>query len=70
MPTRDPPREPGWYWYQSKKGEPLEVVLVKRSVNITVRRLLGSIQSDVPVSCVKGLWWGRVVRPAGAPVDG
>jgi hypothetical protein len=63
------PRSTGWYWYQEREDKPLETVLVDRCVSgtLTVRRLLGPIQSPVPLSCIRGVWWGAVSVPHNAP---
>ena len=67
-PTDKAPRNPGWYWFQEREDKPLEVVFVDRSgPSLTIRRLLGPVQSPMPISVVRGFWWGAVIPPSYAP---
>lgn len=67
-PSDKPPTAPGWYWFQEREDKPLEVVFVGRNNwSLTVKRIFGSVQSPMPISCLKGFWWGEVATPAYAP---
>jgi|APSaa5957512493_1039668.scaffolds.fasta_scaffold82770_2 hypothetical protein len=68
-PTDKAPKNPGWYWFQEREDKPLEVVFVDRSgPSLTIRFVERPCALDpMPISVVKGFWWGAVIPPSYAP---
>lgn len=59
--TKEPPTEPGWYWFRHMKGSMHEVVMVSQFHSGL--RVFGPAHDWISIDMLHGEWWPVPIEP-------